>query len=71
MLQQLPDVMTEYPVEIVAKKIMHRTESFKPRDAFDLSTVYNHCRKEMKESYALFSSVIDKLQDRIQLLYKS
>jgi predicted nucleotidyltransferase component of viral defense system len=71
MLQQLPDVMTEHPVEIVAKKIVHRTENFKPRDAFDLATVYNHYQQEMENCCALFTSIIDKLQDRIHLLYES
>jgi hypothetical protein len=70
-LQQLPDIMTEHPVEIIAKKIIYRSESFKPRDVFDLSTVFNYCRDEMQETCLLFAPAIDNLQARIQFLNDS
>jgi hypothetical protein len=68
---QLPGVMTEHPVEIITKKIFYRADSFKPRDIFDLATVYRHCRKEMIKEALLFTNMIDTLQSRIQSLYRS
>jgi hypothetical protein len=70
-LQQLPGILTEHPVEIISKKIIHRTNTFKPRDVYDLSIVIDRCGKEMQESYMFFSSVIGRLQARIQFLYDS
>jgi hypothetical protein len=70
-LQQLPGILTEHPVEIISKKIIHRTDTFKPRDVYDLSIVIDRCGKEMQEGFMFFSSVIDRLQARIRFLYDS
>ncbi|WMW66334.1 nucleotidyl transferase AbiEii/AbiGii toxin family protein [Nitratidesulfovibrio liaohensis] len=58
----------ETPVEIIAKKIAYRGDSFRPRDAFDLALVYSECRMAILENAHVFSPYMEPLTVRLDAL---
>ena len=61
-------VNMEHPVEIVAKKIYHRADTFKPRDVFDLAVVYSALRDDMLKNATVFAKGLSILSKRIDVL---
>ena len=55
----------EDPVEIVAKKIIYRADSFKPRDIFDLAVVYDRLKADVLKAAPLIAPKIEALSNRI------
>jgi hypothetical protein len=58
-------VNVEQPAEIIAKKIFHRGDVFKPRDLFDLAVVYTYRPSEV---CGIAPFVADKLESFSQQL---
>lgn len=56
-------VLIDDPVEIVAKKIYYRCADFKPRDIFDLATVYSD-----KERQGILLEVAASMPDKTAIL---
>jgi hypothetical protein len=61
----------EDPVEIVAKKMIYRTDEFKPRDVFDLAIVYDRRKADMLKVATLLSPAVEALTKRVDLLESS
>lgn len=61
-------VYVDSPVEIVAKKIQYRAEDFKPRDMFDLATVYSAEKQLLLKNAPAFADKLDILCKRISAL---
>ncbi len=59
------------PVEIIAKKIFHRADSFKPRDIFDLAIVYDRRPEDVLKTAPLLTPKLEALSNRINLLESS
>lgn len=61
----------DHPVEIIAKKIFYRTTECKPRDIFDLATVYQNDAASLCKCSSIFSPNIDELAHRLDMLIDS
>jgi hypothetical protein len=61
----------EDPVEIVAKKIFYRADSFKPRDIFDLAIVYDRRQDDVLKIAPVLAPKLEALSNRINLLESS
>ena len=64
-------VNMDHPVEIVAKKIYHRADTFKPRDVFDLAVVYNAYSDAMLRNAKAFAQKLPVLAKRIDVIEHS
>lgn len=58
----------ETPVEIIAKKVAYRGDSFRPRDVFDLAVVYSECRPSILENARAFFPYLETLTARLEAL---
>ena len=61
----------EHPIEIIAKKIAYRYESFKPRDIFDLATVYSKFKTAILKNIKIDKEKFFTLKERIIFLSQS
>jgi len=60
------DIPCDHPLEIIAKKIRYRSESFAIRDFYDLATVYFHSNSsEISEIKHIIASYADILKYRL------
>jgi hypothetical protein len=61
-------ISIEHPVEVIAKKLFHRAETFFIRDFFDLSVVYRHYPTEVINLAINFPDKVDKISNRLDTL---
>jgi len=61
----------EDPVEIVAKKLVYRTDYFKPRDVFDLAVVYDSIPSEMLKAAPFIAPKLEALENRFNIIDSS
>jgi hypothetical protein len=64
-------VNVEHPVEIIAKKIYHRADVFKPRDVFDLAVVYYAYQGSILKNATVFAKELPSLSKRIEAIEHS
>ena len=61
----------EDPVEIMAKKLVYRTDYFTPRDVFDLAVVYDNIPSEMLKAAPFIAPKLEALENRLNIIDSS
>lgn len=64
------NVYIDHPVEIVAKKIKYRSESFTAKDFFDLAIVQTHMPEELIKVVPYCLEEKEKIENRLKSLQK-
>lgn len=60
------EIFVDHPVEIIAKKIKYRGDSFKVRDMYDLGVVYKYFANDLTDLSLVIPEAISILSNRIQ-----